>query len=667
MGKVTGWSIVFDGNQKVYRPGETVSGQAVIKVEGQINVKGVYIGCYGLSLTKWSRLFQRSTEEDSMTLETYVSRNIRVVDQNTVLDAGEARYKFSFPLPSQGLPSSFEGEFGAIRYFIKLELDKPFPAINDRYYTCFTVLAYINVNDVIYRKSVSGRVEKSLSKALGLGTAGHLRLAASLDRSGYCPGEQIFVNLEASNESTKDCGLVKASLVQLVRFTASSESKTSTTVIRCVLGARLAKDSKVVWQQQPVFVDAVPPSSKQLTCQNIKVTYALVVCIEVPLGLDLTLTLPIKLGTVPLGVSLPDPTTPRDPGQRQAAPSRALCYVPCQAGLQTFDQSHGPFVYLSRHAPMTVYVDQKSAARGGAAALQTTPSCAPPHNMNTSDSLLAAARDEAATTKGAEAATTNLCPTAPPLNNGGAAPPTYEQAVASALTPYLHQPGKGCVLMLVFQETDAEQVRQCFRQNLPNLMLHKGTILSYSLQLQVLPPSSTSAIFLHFQSAPTGLSWFQNMKLYDPALTSRWWVMLGENKLDLGSPGRLQDYTAASLVLMRRHLAFRPDRNYTELRQRLLKQSLNPTKKRFGGKTVLSSANVTFLSGDWSEFPAKSEELTMVYVQWPSVQDSVQYRQAFRTDPDLVQYKQLTQAAYTTIFTCGFAVGDVNTLTDLHL
>ena len=69
------------------------------------------------------------------------------------LTAGVHRWRFAFRLPAESLPSSFEGEHGAIRWFLKVEVDKPFPSINSKWYRTFTVLSRLDMNEPVYQVS----------------------------------------------------------------------------------------------------------------------------------------------------------------------------------------------------------------------------------------------------------------------------------------------------------------------------------------------------------------------------------------------------------------------------------------------------------------------------------------------------------------------------------
>ncbi|KAH9503650.1 Arrestin domain-containing protein 3 [Bulinus truncatus] len=268
------------------------------------------------------------------------------------LTRGDNSFSYSFQLPYDGLPSSYEGFYGSVRYCLRTEVDRPFPSINIVYNNCFTVLAHLDANDPQFLRGCSVSGDKVLSKFLGLGTAGSVHLVATLDRSGYCPGEMVLINLEARNDSSKDCGAVKASLIQRVHFKASYSKQTRVTTVRTIVDRNLAKGEIRSWQQMKFVVDPVPPTTKLNTCQIIQVNYSLKITVEVPLGFDLELDIPITICSVPLGKPLANlikPDFSENEGQNM------IRYTQCTTGISVFPKGDTDFPYAS-YKPMTAFV-----------------------------------------------------------------------------------------------------------------------------------------------------------------------------------------------------------------------------------------------------------------------------------------------------------------------
>ncbi|KAH9508080.1 Arrestin domain-containing protein 3 [Bulinus truncatus] len=608
MGKIKLCTIARNGD--VFRPGDTINGTATLTVDGTTKAKSVNIFCCGMALTKWPR----SYESTKVGTEYYIHEVLR------------KRSRFKSKIPSEGLPSSYEGRHGSIRYFLRVEVDKPFPRINYNFYSIFTVLAHLDANLPEYKRPAKAAVTKEVHKAFGLGNVGNLTLSATIDRNGYCPGEKILIDLKAWNESVKDCGAVKASLVQNVIFNASGETQRTKTVIMSIVGEPLEKGKTRAWQQQPLQIDAVPPSHKMNTCHIIKVNYSVNVSVGVPLGMDLELSIPVTICTVPLGKSVATSSTLVQPDLYEISGSKSVNYKVCSYGFSKFGLSEGFFVCTS-YAPMTAFSTD-----------------------DPSDTALASPVADGASSKTAGAAAipgakgdqvksdekTALEEPSPVICTE--LPPTYEETIqgttfgVDALPSYeapTHEPGKGAAMVILFPESHGELVTMCLKLNSLTLAQHGGKVIAHQSKISLLPNQDTGAVVIHFPSSQAGLGWWQKIKMSEGTLTSK---------------------------------CQRPTANYRDQHDTLLKESLNPAKKRFGGKTVVTFGDVMLISGDWSSAVPSASGVTLEVTQWPTVGHYEEYTGLFLTDPGLISYNQLFGMSFQILYRLVFPAGDVEDL-----
>nr|KAG5712662.1 hypothetical protein BaRGS_029717 [Batillaria attramentaria] len=189
MGKFKACVIAFKNKKEVFREGEMVSGALILEVLEPLTVKAVRVYCCGEALTKWSREFSRDWSSDNIGSEKYYNqcytvfgKKLNVDGPNVQLTAGKHVWGFAFKLPPTSLPSSYEGEYGAIRWWLRAEVDKPFPAINNKWYRSFTVLSKLDLNEPVYAAPQSKTGHKIVSKALGIGNAGSVSLSVKTDR-----------------------------------------------------------------------------------------------------------------------------------------------------------------------------------------------------------------------------------------------------------------------------------------------------------------------------------------------------------------------------------------------------------------------------------------------------------------------------------------------------
>ncbi|ESO98193.1 hypothetical protein LOTGIDRAFT_114554 [Lottia gigantea] len=152
----------LDGDKNVYRRSEYVKGRVTLNVEENIQIKAVRVYLYGEALTKWDIFLDRSNREN-IGREKYVGHYVTFHNYQqyaffyiffsagtnnppVTLVKGKQTYRFTFKLPDRVLPSSFEGEYGAVRYWLKVLVDRPMFNLNRSWYRAFTVLHNIDIN-----------------------------------------------------------------------------------------------------------------------------------------------------------------------------------------------------------------------------------------------------------------------------------------------------------------------------------------------------------------------------------------------------------------------------------------------------------------------------------------------------------------------------------------
>ncbi|XP_046577903.1 thioredoxin-interacting protein-like [Haliotis rubra] len=293
-------AVLLDGKKEVYRKGDTVTGSLELDVRRNVTVKWVRVYLCGQTLVLWGGSTNRVKDSE------------KYCEYSCTVEAGQHNYTFKFTIPKKSLPSSFEGKHGAIRYWIQVEVVMTFPFFNQWWYDGITILDDINVNDSPYKAPVQCQAQKQVSKAFSCGDAGSLTLTAETDRGAYCAGEKVALKVVVKNESTRNLGKLKAQLEQKVVYTAERKTRTEHNVIRIVEGTPVMKGEDRVWKDQLPLVDFIPPSTKARSCRILAVRYFITVLVEVLLGHNIEIDLPITIGTIPYGHAPAPGATCRD-------------------------------------------------------------------------------------------------------------------------------------------------------------------------------------------------------------------------------------------------------------------------------------------------------------------------------------------------------------------
>ncbi|KAI8478878.1 Arrestin domain-containing protein 3 [Branchiostoma belcheri] len=282
MGRLKLFEIALDGDKAVYEPTEVVSGHVVLELRGEMRLRSLKVDIRGLAKVHWTESRGMGTETGSYTQhftdeleyfhmeETLLGNGTdsesEAEDDQPLLTAGRHQFSFSFQLPDERLPTSFEGKHGSVRYWLKAEIDRPW-TLPSKVKRDFTIIDHIDINDTYHLTPTGGSREKTL--CCWLCTSGPVSLSARTDRRGYCPGESIAISAEFENHSSRRM-IPKAALYQTQCYRAGGKTRTVRENVAHMKGEALSAGDTV-----QCFLD-------------------------IPGGMNLILHLPIVIGTVPL-------------------------------------------------------------------------------------------------------------------------------------------------------------------------------------------------------------------------------------------------------------------------------------------------------------------------------------------------------------------------------
>lgn len=315
LGKVRALAVCFDTlnehNLPAYSGGDMVSGRVLVEVTGDVRVRSLDITARGVAKVRWTEsrnagantaYTQNYTEEVEYLhhCDTLIGeeRDGECPEEGlTVLHTGLHEFAFSFNLPQMALATSFEGKHGSVKYWVKAELHRPW-LLPVRAKKEFIVFEHIDINTPLLLAPQAGTKEKTL--CCWFCASGPISLSAKIERKGYTPGESIQIFAEVENCSSRVV-VPKAALYQTQTFYAKGKGKEIQQLVSNLRGDPLAQGKSQSWEGKMLKIPPVSPSI--LDCPIIKVEYALVVYVDVPGGLNLSLSLPLVIGTIPLHAS----------------------------------------------------------------------------------------------------------------------------------------------------------------------------------------------------------------------------------------------------------------------------------------------------------------------------------------------------------------------------
>uniref|UniRef100_A0A673ADP7 Arrestin domain-containing protein 3 n=1 Tax=Sphaeramia orbicularis TaxID=375764 RepID=A0A673ADP7_9TELE len=272
LGKVRALAIYFDSlnenNLPAYSGGDLVSGRVSLDITAR-----------GVAKVRWTEsrnagantaYTQNYTEEVEYLhhYDTLIGEERGKKEGLTVLHAGLHEFAFSFNLPQMALATSFEGKHGSVRYWLKQMI-------------------------VCEQAPQAGTKEKTL--CCWFCASGPISLSAKIERKATHQSIQIFAEVENCSSRVV---VPKAALYQTQTFFAKGKGKQIEQLVSNLRGDPLPQGKSQSWEGKLLKIPPVSPSI--LDCPIIRVEYALVVYVDVPGGLNLSLSLPLVIGTIPL-------------------------------------------------------------------------------------------------------------------------------------------------------------------------------------------------------------------------------------------------------------------------------------------------------------------------------------------------------------------------------
>ncbi|XP_011504212.1 PREDICTED: arrestin domain-containing protein 3 [Ceratosolen solmsi marchali] len=318
---LTEFKIHFDNPYATYCPDQTVTGNVILTIDSTKKIKAIQLRVKGEADTYWSTDRQElnndgryRTETDVVTAhEEYFKAQFYILGSSSgeqiELPSGTHSFPFNYVLPPN-LPSSFESDFGRIRYTMKAILDRPWKFDHETK-VAFTVISHLDLNQ---QPNASEPVLLEKNKTfccLCCGTP-PLSVNISLPVRGYVPGQMIPIKVNVENQSGVTVETLKLVLEKIVTYTATTPHSEKKVVENTV--AEVSKGpvggNETTSYEQTVKVPSIPPSNLN-NCGIIDLEYKLKIEAVVT-GLyyrNLRDSTPIYIGTIPLSTyQIPQPS-----------------------------------------------------------------------------------------------------------------------------------------------------------------------------------------------------------------------------------------------------------------------------------------------------------------------------------------------------------------------
>jgi len=307
MGKLRLFQVNLENTSGVYRGGQVISGNLQVVLDDTMKFSQIRMTLVGAADVHWTERHSRGKGKGTRTVHYRNHQDyfhVKIIccgdgapDGRKELPAGNYVFPFSMQLPAN-LPSSFEGQHGNVRYYVKATIDKPWK-FDHNTKRMFTVLDTYDLN---YEPSARNSGASQNSKTLGCLCCedGPLEADATISKTGYAAGEHIVVNSHIENHCKKPMERIEVKVVQNIAFISTRKTRNRA---RCVVSTVDTTEVTAGYngtRQYKLQIPAIPPSHLRF-CNIIDISYCLVLTVVTPgVSFNLDVTLPILVGSIPV-------------------------------------------------------------------------------------------------------------------------------------------------------------------------------------------------------------------------------------------------------------------------------------------------------------------------------------------------------------------------------
>ena len=350
--------VLNDPPQGVYFPGSEVSGILKVQVRNEATrhiIKKIQATLVGLAYVSTQLRSERqqdhrvfTSNEICINLRSILWMKEEVPTQE--LHAGINSFPFRFQLPTDGLPSSFEGSIGWIRYYVGGRIGTTVSGTHT-VKTLITVVEVVDVND----SQTPLRAMKQKTLCCLMCVSAPTTLTVELPRHGFCCGDIIPLMVTCSSRQLR----LRAQLLQVIVFRGEGNHRHTEKLVACSAYGQLGPRN--TWNPElavraPGYVHIVPTLR---SCGIININYILKVSAIGSLNL-ITVHIPVKIGNVPLRIFTGAP----HPVPMMVQPQAHVSSQPASSVYPAYVPSHQP-PHFGSHEP-----ESSTAGRGE---FQSTP------------------------------------------------------------------------------------------------------------------------------------------------------------------------------------------------------------------------------------------------------------------------------------------------------
>lgn len=299
--------ITVETDKQEYLGGEEIHGRCTAHIDAPIEMRGLRVRLHGFERSHWTSGSGKSRHTHSQTRDFFKEeitllgrpplsttglvgdalKGLFAKGDYETLPAGEYSHEFSYRLPPE-LPADYEsGGPSRIAYLVTAYVDLPLKAD-------LSSELRLGVREPFDPQTVRPAAGETVKRFL-FQRSTPLSMSVALERDTFCANDRVRGGLAVLNESGKRPRRIIVELLRTIRLRAGSSSSTRSEGVP--LGAI---PDPVIERGTPAKFDldfAVPPNlaSTSIRGELVKVSYELVVSLDVPWALDPKVRIPVTI------------------------------------------------------------------------------------------------------------------------------------------------------------------------------------------------------------------------------------------------------------------------------------------------------------------------------------------------------------------------------------
>ncbi|XP_051277296.1 arrestin domain-containing protein 3-like [Dicentrarchus labrax] len=293
--------------ENTFTSGDCLSGQVTLEVAKECHIKSLLIQLKGKARVLWTETYGQVTvpyyaKDKYFSIKHYfiADKDFKGDDNQTLLtsQSGETYssvvapgchvYPFTFQIPGENMPSSFNGSAGKIVYSLKARLSRSMRIDKKD----STKINFVTRADLCCDPELTTPQHECKDKGMKMFSSGTVAMDVDIEKTGYFQGEGIKVLACIENNSSREIR-PKYCVYRKHSFFASGRRRLHTKDLLKEVGEPIAPSDSVKVSRIITIPHDMEPSI--LNCSILKAEYRVRVYLDVKYALDPEIKFPIVI------------------------------------------------------------------------------------------------------------------------------------------------------------------------------------------------------------------------------------------------------------------------------------------------------------------------------------------------------------------------------------